>query len=363
MSDPWKPKWDEKKTRWTVEFWINDQRYRRRLRVRGKGSLKLAEIEANKLYTSLWKDTLIPQAYENPEPYFVIAAAEYLKAGKEARFLTRIVKAIKESKTIPNDIRLDQIDSEFFTILENSLYPKAKQDTVHRQLIVPVRAVINHARREWPEVKRENTRRARWLTPEEAERLLVAANDEEVVGSWDPQRRTLQKIAFMLGTGAGPGEMLAVDARNLNTNSSEVWISEAKTQFRPRWAYVAPRVWGLMGDLPSEGTAFLAPNGKPYVQRENGGGQMKGAFDTVREAAGLGPDVTPYVLRHTWATWFASQNSFDLLMKRGGWGKAETANQYTKLYPSDLSGRLLAHGWDFRGNPGKEYVFGEKVGV
>ena len=54
--------------------------------------------------------------------------------------------------------------------------------------------------------------------------------------------------------------------------------------------------------------AFLTPDGQPYVARENGGGQMAGAFNKIRDAAGLGEDVVPYTLRytlrHTWATWF-----------------------------------------------------------
>lgn len=363
MSEPWNPQWEEKIARWTVEFTVNDNRYRRRLRVRGKSSLKLARMEAEQLYKSLWSEALTTQKTQNVEPFFVIAAANYLKDGGEKRFVSRIVKALRQIPEIPNEIRINEIDERFFVALEKHLYTDVKKDTIHRQLIVPTRAVINHARREWPSVKREKTRRLRWLTPEEVEQLLLAASDESVVGTWDPNRRTLQKIAFMLGGGAGPGEMLETNVANLNPNSHEVWISKAKTEFRPRWIFVAPRAWELMGDLPCDGSAFLAPNGKPYVIRKNGGGQMKGAFDTVRKAAGLGHEVTPYVLRHTWATWFASQNSFDLLMKRGGWAKAETANQYTKLYPADLKDRLLAHGWDFRGITGKKYTFGEKVAV
>lgn len=363
MSEPWQPKWNEEAERWTVSFTIGNQRHRRRLRVCGKSCLSLAEKEAKNLYRSLWDEELTQPDAKKAEPYFVVAAANYLKDGGEARFLSRIIAALRKNRNIPDDIRIDAIDDAFIKILTNDLYPDVKRDTVHRQLVVPVRAVINHARREWSAVKREKTSRVRWLTPEEAERLLIAADDKEVVGGFDPKRRTLQKIAFMIGSGAGPGEMFEVDASDLNPGSDEIWISKAKTESRPRWAYVAPRSWKLMGEFPSQGPSFLAPNGKPYVIRNNGGGQMKAAFETVRKAAGLGDDVTPYVLRHTWATWFASQNSFDLLMKRGGWAKPETANKYAKLYPTDLSSRLLAHGWDFRGQTGRAYKFGEKMVV
>lgn len=101
--------------------------------------------------------------------------------------------------------------------------------------------------------------------------------------------------------------------------------------------------------MPDAGAVFLTPKGKPYIARQNGGGQMAAAFGRARAAAGLGPDVTPYICRHTWATWYDAQTrDFGRLMDRGGWSKADTALRYRKLYPSDLAERLLAHGWDFR---------------
>lgn len=63
----------------------------------------------------------------------------------------------------------------------------------------------------------------------------------------------------------------------------------------------------------------------------------------------MGDDVTPHVLRHTWATWFYAQTrDFGTLTDQGGWSKADMANRYRKLAPDDLSERLLKHGWDFR---------------
>lgn len=76
---------------------------------------------------------------------------------------------------------------------------------------------------------------------------------------------------------------------------------------------------------------------------------MQTAFNKARDAAGLGDNVTPHVLRHTWATWFYAQTrDFGTLMDQGGWSKADMANRYRKLAPDDLSERLLKHGWDFR---------------
>ena len=235
--------------------------------------------------------------------------------------------------------------------------PNVKPLTVHRQLHTPVLAVINKARDQWNSirVKVKDEPAKTWLTPEKAERLLVAANSEEVVGSWDPHRRTLQKIAFMLGSGAGPGEMFAVSAEDILHATHEVDIKKDKTEYRPRLVHVASRAWRLMGTLPATGPAFLAPSGKPYTPRRRGGGQMSAAFKTVREAAGLGPEVKPYTLRHTWATWFHAQHRDVIMLRhRGGWANDRMVMRYVKLPPADLVEQMKGHGWDLTPTKPKE---------
>ncbi len=78
---------------------------------------------------------------------------------------------------------------------------------------------------------------------------------------------------------------------------------------------------------------------------------MAAAFTTVRKAAGLGPDVTPYVLRHTWATWVYAQTKDELLLRTlGGWSRKDMVFHYAKLASPDLLERLLRFGWDFGQN-------------
>lgn len=97
-----------------------------------------------------------------------------------------------------------------------------------------------------------------------------------------------------------------------------------------------------------DGPAFLTPYGHPIVVAKGRGGQMQTSFNRARDAVGLGPDVTPHVLRHTWATWYYAQTlDFGGLLDLGGWDKADTANRYRKIAPDDLPDRLRAHGWIF----------------
>lgn len=363
------PTWDETSGRWTVSFSIRGRRFRRRLREIPETDKTLACRVAKRLYEDAWADAVAPKPVEPEKPAaepFIVAASRYINKGREARFVERIAAAIIADEQIPSDISIDDIDDAVMLRLKEVMYSGAADQTIHRQLITPMRSVINFAKEKWQDskVKTRDIPRTRWLTPEEAERLLVAANDEAVVGKWDPDRTTLKKIAFMLGGGAGPGEMLEVQANHLKPESGEVWIEKAKSDYRPRWVHLPPRAWNLMGELPEDGEVFLTPQGKPYVIRENGGGQIKGAFDAVRKAAGLGPEVTPYVLRHTWATWFLSQvGIMDTLKKRGGWANDRMVARYVKLAPADLNNRLLAHGWDFVPKATQEWEFGELVKI
>lgn len=142
--------------------------------------------------------------------------------------------------------------------------------------------------------------------------------------------------------------------RHWNPAPREWWIpgeeeGANKTEGTARWVRVPERAVGLIGKLPEVGRGFLTPYGQPIVVERGRGGQMQASFNAARDAAGLGPDVVPYTLRHTWATWFYAQTrDFGTLMDLGGWTKADTANHYRKLAPADLGSRLLAHGWDFR---------------
>lgn len=230
------------------------------------------------------------------------------------------------------------------------ILPEATKETRRREIESVITAVINYGsgHRRVPNTRPATTR---WFSPEEVERILTAADDEDVVGRWDPMRHTRKKIALMVGAGPNPGEMIAIDVEDVRRESKQIWIGEDKTPFRPRWTRPADRAWDLMGDFPHEGRAFRTPQGKPHVARVRGGGQMASAFKRIAEAAGveLKRGEGPRLLRHTWATFHYAQNKdLQLLMRLGGWGKSDTAFYYAKFAPDDLADRVLAHGWDFR---------------
>lgn len=355
-KENWHPIWDKKTNSWVVDFRVRGERIRRRLSVRDRKLKDVAISLARDLHEEVWAKAL--RVRENNRLItFEEAAERYTSAGGEERFLEKITRYLGPK------VLVQDVDAAVMARAAKDLYLSAKRETIRRQLTVPVRAVQNFAsgkRRE----SVPDTRRTRWLTPEEAERLLIAAANPETSDLRDPDKQTLRKIAFMLGTGAGPGETMALNAEGWNPDTREWWLPGTKTVFRSRFVNLPQRALLLIGDIPKSGPAFPAPNGQPYIMRQNGGGQMAEAFRKVRTAAGLGSDVVPYTMRHTWATWFYSQTKdWGGLLDHGGWNRADTANRYRKIAPSDLGNRLLAHGWDFRRYPGDPVRFGELVSV
>lgn len=274
---------------------------------------------------------------------FAEAALTYLESGGEGRFLDPILDYFGE------DFRLCDVNNEAVNNCARALKPDAAPATINRQIITPISAVVTLAAEDDLCAFRKFRRRSvdnarlRWLTPDEAEALIESAGEPA----------TALKIAFLLGTGCRVSEALSITRTHLHIESREAWIAKTKNG-APRMVNFPDRVARALGahGIPEAGAIFLTRRGKPYAIRPNTGGQIKNAFIKARDRAGLGPDVTPHTLRHTWATWYYAQTKdFGGLMDLGGWKQADMANRYRKIAPSNLGKDLFANGWNFTGEP------------
>jgi len=269
---------------------------------------------------------------------FAEAALAYMQSQGESRFLAKILRHFGP------DLLIDDVDNAAINNAAASLYADAAPATINRQLITPISAVITMAADEGLARHRRFKRRKtpkmskRWLTPEEAERLIDAASDH------------LRPILFcLLGTGARTSEALGSEAHFYYPNTNEIWLPDVKND-HPRMLRMPDRARAGIdaSDPPDVGPIFRTPKGKPYVLRRNGGGQISAAFAKARDAAGIEASVTPHTCRHTWATWYyAATKDFGGLLDLGGWQKADMAMGYRKIAPGDLGARLLDYGWDF----------------
>ena len=272
---------------------------------------------------------------------FAEAALTYLESGGEERFIKPLLLHFGP------DFLLREMTNDAINKAARELYPEAAPNTVQRQLITPISAIYRMAAQDElvpPKIFRRRGKpkaRTDWITPEEGARLIEAAREHFP--------HILRPLGLMLGGGARSSEALRVTVKDWHHETAEAWIPETKSG-APRMIRL-PSIAAAMieeEELPEAGAICLTPKGVPYKIRQNGGGQMKGAFDKLEELAEISIRVTPHVLRHTWATWFHAQTrDFGALLDLGGWERADVANIYRKIAPEDLGDRLAAHGWDF----------------
>lgn len=304
-----------------------------RVRVRRRAQSddpKLAREEAATIEAQLLRDAW--HGERRGVRCFAEAVVSYCAAasrsGPRRMTLQRLVLAIGK-------LPLSRIDQDTLTRLRGSVIRPASGDrTFAAQIVEPVTAVMNHAnRRGWCDPPhftqaRQPEGRTRVLTPAEAARLHEAAA---------PHLRPL--IVFLLCTGARMSEALGLEWRDVDLQGGRAtfWGEQTKSG-RRRVARLPTRAVVCLAQMPHVADrVFTVPTGEPYsTSRERGyGGQVKTAWASAIRRAGLDEEVTPHVLRHTWASWHYALHRDPLALKaEGGWSSLALVERYAHLLPA-----------------------------
>jgi integrase len=272
---------------------------------------------------------------------FIGAAVSYLEAGGERTYLKPIIARI-------GSMLLAKIDQAVIEKTARALYPEASPSTLNRQAYTPIAAVLNHAAKRGLCARRIIERpaqpkgRIRWLTFEEAERLLDACSTH---------LRPL--VVFLLGTGARLSEALYLDWRELDLVAAHVTFLDTKNG-EPRGVPLHSRLVNELHTLRHRhGRVFRTNAGLPYAEKESGGGQIKTAFRGACRRAGIA-DFSPHDCRHTWATWhYAANRDLVALMRLGGWKSERMVLRYAHVNVSQLVPSIEAGlaGWNTKSAP------------
>jgi integrase len=261
---------------------------------------------------------------------FLGAAVSYLEAGGEKLYLKPIIARI-------GSMALAKIDQTMIEQTARALYPAAAPATLNRQAFTPIAAVLNHAaKRGWCakriiERPEQPKGRIRWITFEEAERLLDACS---------PHLRPL--VMFLLGTGARLSEALYLDWRELDLAQAHVTFIETKNGEARGVPLHSRLVAELRALQHRHGSVFRTNAGRAYAEKESGGGQIKTGFKGACRRAGIA-DFSPHDCRHTWATWhYAANRDMIALMKLGGWKSERMVLRYAHVNVSQLAPSINA---------------------
>ena len=204
--------------------------------------------------------------------------------------------------------------------MARKLYPSASDATRNRQAYTPASAVMRYAaRRQWCApllLERPATPedRVRWLTLEEANRLIDCCN-----------KHLRPLVIFLLYTGARAGEAVWLDWRNVDLTRAHVIFPKTKNG-EGRGVPLHQRVVTALANLPHrEDEVFRRPDGLPYERPDeddddtSAGSRIAKAFQGACQRARI-TDFHPHDCRHTWATWhYWANRDLGALKRLGGW--------------------------------------------
>jgi integrase len=261
---------------------------------------------------------------------FAAAALSYLENGGSKRFTAPVISYFGTTPLIKID--QDELDRG-----AKKLYPNGGPATRNRQFYAIASAILHHAaKRGWcalPIIERPKLPdgRIRWLTIDEADRLITACSDH---------LRPL--VIFMLYTGARAGEALWLDWRDVDLSRAHVQFPKTKNG-DARGVPLHPRAVAALANLGGRNSSevFRRPDGMPYERPKrsddtSAGSRIKTAFRAACRRAGI-VDFHPHDCRHTWATWhYAKNRDLGGLMKLGGWKSERMVMRYAHVNVGEL---------------------------
>lgn len=264
---------------------------------------------------------------------FLEAAVSYMEAGGETRFLEPILDEI-------GAVRLTFVDQTLIEKTARKLYPGRANATLNRQAIAPISAVMKHAHTrglcDYLKIERmkEPRGRIRWLTSDQADLLIECCS---------PHLKPL--VTFLFYTGARLSEALYLDWQDVDLNRAHVDFPETKNG-EARGVPLHRRVVADLANLKHrQGAVFRRPDGMPYEPKDDGGGQIKTAFNGACRRAGIS-DFTPHDCRHTWATWYYQQHRDLLALKTlGGWKTERMVFRYAHVNTAQHAQSINALPW------------------
>lgn len=172
----------------------------------------------------------------------------------------------------------------------------------------------------------EPKQRIRWLTEEEATRLL------SVLPYW------LQEMArFALATGLRQANVMSLEWTQVDIVKRRAWVHP--DQAKARRAIAVPLNEDAVAVILRQrgkhlGRVFVDAQGAPMDEWPH---EARKAWEAGCKAAGI-QDFRWHDLRHAWASWHVQRGTpLYVLKELGGWQTLEMVNKYAHLAPEHLS--------------------------
>lgn len=225
---------------------------------------------------------------------------------------------------------LDTINRAMIDRLTDARIAEGVSNASVNRVLEVLRAILRKSINEWewldraPQVRmlKEPTRRIRFLTREEAQRLLAALPEH-----------LADMAAFSLATGLRRSNVTGMEWSQVDVVKRLAWIhpDQAKARKAIPVPLNAEAVLLIRKQIGKHPTHVFSYKGKPIYQVSTK------AWYKALERAGI-EDFRWHDLRHTWASWHV-QNGTPLfaLQELGGWESPEMVRRYAHLAADHLA--------------------------
>lgn len=257
------------------------------------------------------------------------AVVRYLAVKATLRSIEDVRRICRFLDPYLGELTLDQIDGDVvWSLVEGELKKGNKPATVNRYLAV-IRSLLRMARDEWqwissfPKIRMlgGEVERDRWLTREEADRLIAAC-----------PHHLAALVKFALATGCRAREITDLEWERVDLDRHTAWLNETKNGTPRGVPLNRDAVAVLEGERGKHPRYCFTYKGKPIRWQVSNSGWL-----TALAKAGI-KDFRFHDLRHTWASWHRQAGtSCDELKDLGGWKSRSMVDRYAKFATEHLS--------------------------
>ena len=289
----------------------------------GTREKSLAEKLRKKLERDIESGVLTPKQ----ETGFSAAAAAYMRAGGDNRFLRPLILHFGSTA-------LDKIDQVAIDNAAAEIYPDASAATRNRQVYTPIVAVLRRAGIE-QHIKRplgwKSPKSVSWLRPEQAFAVFAAADD--IDAEFGLFLRVLNYTGMRLS------EALSVKLAQVDLNAVDQDGKPAPNIYLPktknadaRRVHLTPELLATLANHPRG----LDRGPKERLFRFHISGRLRTWLSTAMDRAGVSFPPRQrgfHLFRHTWATWMRKFGGLDTseLLETGAWRDRSSAARYEHL--------------------------------
>lgn len=309
---------------WWIDFALpSGQRLRRSTKTPDR---KDAEALLNKLKLDAYRGAVLGV---KPHRSWQEAVVRYLAVKAGLRSIEDTRRICRKLDPYFGSQMLHQIDGDaVWKVVQGELKKGNKPATVNRYLAL-IRCLLRMARDEWqwivsvPKIRLlpGEVERDRWLTREEADRLIAAS---------PPHLAAL--IRFALSTGCRAREITGLEWARVDLQRRTAWLDQTKNGTPRGVPLNADAVAVLEAERGNHPQYCFTFRGQPIRWQLSNSGWV-----TALQKAGL-RDLRFHDLRHTWASWHRQAGtSTDELKDLGGWKSREMVDRYAKFATENLA--------------------------